>query len=77
MQFSSTSYFPSSLDIETQRLAFKTSYVLTGDRFQRVTVISPLSSEVNKGNVQMLRPPNPKLPAGSNWQRFPSTPSSD
>lgn len=55
---SNQKYFASSLDIETQRLAFKTSYVLTGDRFQRVTVISPLSSEVNKGNVQMLYKPN-------------------
>ena len=55
---SNQKYFASSLDIETQRLAFKTSYVLAGDRFQRVTVISPLSSEVNKGNVQMLYRPN-------------------
>ena len=51
---SNQKYAASSLDIETDRLAFKTSYVLTGDRFQRVTVISPLSSEVNKGNLQML-----------------------
>jgi hypothetical protein len=55
---SNQKYFASSLDIETQRLAFKTSYVMTGDQFQRVTVISPLSSEVNKGNVQMLYKPN-------------------
>ncbi len=51
-------YFASSMDAETQRLAFKASYVLTGDRFQRVTVLSPFSSEVNKGNVQMLYKPN-------------------
>ena len=55
---SNQKYFASSLDAETDRLAFKTSYVITGDRFQRVTVISPLSSEVNKGNVQMLYRPN-------------------
>lgn len=55
---SNQKYFASSLDIETQRLALKTSYVVTGDRFQRVTVISPLSSEVNKGNIQMLYKPN-------------------
>ena len=55
---SNQKYFASSLDIETQRLALKTSYVVTGDRFQRVTVMSPLSSEVNKGNVQMLYKPN-------------------
>jgi len=55
---SNQKYFASSLDIETQTLAFKSSYVVTGDQFQRVTVISPLSSEVNKGNVQMLYRPN-------------------
>jgi len=55
---SNQKYFASAADVETERLAFKASYVFTGDRFQRVTVISPLSSEVNKGNVQMLYKPN-------------------
>lgn len=55
---SNQGYFASSLDAETQKLAFKTSYVLTGDRFERVTVISPFASEVNKGNVEMLYKPN-------------------
>lgn len=55
---SNQGYFASSLDAETQKVAFKASYVLTGDRFQRVTVISPFASEVNKGNVQMLYKPN-------------------
>src|SRR5229473_4010723 len=51
-------YFASGIDAETQKLAFKASYVVTGDMFRRVTVISPMSSEVNKGNVQMLYKPN-------------------
>ena len=51
-------YFASAADVETERLALKASYVLTGDHFQRVTVISPLTSEVNKGNVQVLYKPN-------------------
>ena len=55
---SNQGYFASSFDAETQKLALKASYVLTGDRFERVTVISPFSSEVNKGNVQMLYKPN-------------------
>lgn len=55
---SNQEYFASSLDAETQKVAFKTSYVLTGDRFERVTVITPFASEVNKGNVQMLYKPN-------------------
>jgi len=55
---SNQKYFASSADVETEKLAFKTSYVFMGDRFQRVSVISPLSSEVNKGNVQALYKPN-------------------
>jgi hypothetical protein len=55
---SNEGYFASSFDAETEKLALKASYVLTGDRFERVTVISPFSSEVNKENVQMLYKPN-------------------
>lgn len=55
---SNQKYFAGGLDAETQKLAFKSSYVITGDRFRRVTVTSPMSSEVNKGNVQMLYKPN-------------------
>lgn len=56
---SNQKYFASSLDAEAQKLALKASYVLTGDEFHRVTVNSPLASEVNKGNVQMLYKPSP------------------
>lgn len=55
---SNQAYAATSLDIERRSLAFKSSYVLTGNQFQRVTVISPLSSEINKGNVQMLYRPS-------------------
>lgn len=55
---SNHSYFASSLDAETTKLAFKTSYVLASERFQRVTIAAPFSSEVNKENVQMLYRPN-------------------
>ncbi len=51
-------YFASGIDAETQKLAFKASYVVTGDMFRRVTVISPMTSEVNKGNVQILYKPS-------------------
>ncbi len=54
---SNQKYFASAVDAETEKLAFKASYVITGDSFQRVTVFSPLSSEVNKGNVQLLYKP--------------------
>jgi hypothetical protein len=51
-------YFASSADVETEKLALKTSYTITGDNFRRITVISPVSSEVNKENVQLLYRPN-------------------
>ena len=54
---SNQKYFAASLDAETQKLIFRTSYVLTGNSFQRISLASPLSSEVNKGNVQMLYKP--------------------
>jgi hypothetical protein len=54
---SNQKYFAASFDAETQKLIFRTSYVLTGDRFQRISLASPLSSEVNKGNVQVLYKP--------------------
>jgi len=55
---SNQKYGAATFDAETDKLAFKTSYVVTGDMFRRVTVISPMSSEVNKGNVQMLYKPD-------------------
>ena len=55
---SNQKYFASSADVETEKLALKASYVLTGDRFERVTVVSPLASEVNKGNVQLVYKPD-------------------
>jgi len=39
---------------EAKTFAFKASYVLMGDLFHRITIASPMSSEVDKGNVQML-----------------------
>ena len=54
---SNQKYFAASFDAETQRLIFRASYVLTGNAFQRISLASPLSSEVNKGNVQLLYKP--------------------
>lgn len=54
---SNQKYFAASFDAETQKLIFRTSYVLTGDSFQRITLATPLSSEVNKGNAQVLYKP--------------------
>jgi hypothetical protein len=54
---SNQKYFAASFDAETEKLIFRTSYVLTGNSFQRISLASPLSSEVNKGNVQMLYKP--------------------
>src|SRR5579871_2442982 len=54
---SNQKYFAASLDAETQKLIFRTSYVLTGKSFQRISLASPLSSEVDKGNAQLLYKP--------------------
>ena len=63
-------YFASSLEIETEKLAFRSSYVVTGDKFRRVTVISPMSSEVNKGNIQMLYRPNEHITVTTGHQNI-------
>ena len=55
---SNQGYLASSLDLETDTLAFRAAYVITGDRFRRVTTLTQMSSEVNKGNVQLLYKPN-------------------
>jgi hypothetical protein len=55
---SNQKYSASAVDVETQTFALKSSYVLTGEAFQRITVASPLASEVDKGNVQALYKPN-------------------
>lgn len=55
---SNQKYFATAVDVETEKLAFKAGYVLTGDMFRRVTVTSPLSSEVNKENIQVLYKPD-------------------
>jgi len=54
---SNQKYFAASLDAETEKLIFRSSYVLTGHSFQRISLASPLSSEVNKGNAQLLYKP--------------------
>lgn len=54
-------YFAAAFDAETQKLAFKSGYVITGDEFRRITVNSPTASEVTKGNIQMLYKPNDYL----------------
>jgi len=54
---SNQKYFAAAVDEETEKLALKASYVITGDMFERITVLSPMSSEVNKGNVQLLYKP--------------------
>ena len=55
---SNEKYLATSVDAKLSTLAFKAAYVLTGDNFQRITVSAPLSSEANKGNVQLLYKPN-------------------
>ena len=54
---SNQKYLAASIDAETQKLIFRSSYVLTGNSFQRISLASPLSSEVDKENAQLLYKP--------------------
>ena len=54
---SNQKYLAAGFDAETEKLIFRTSYVLTGKSFQRISLATPLSSEVNKGNAQLLYKP--------------------
>lgn len=65
LNFSSTGGFGSNhayaavgFNIETKNLALKAGYIDTGARFRRMTLVSPLSSEVQKGNVEFAYQPN-------------------
>ena len=54
---SNQKYLAAALDAETEKLIFRTSYVVTGKSFQRISLATPLSSEVDKGNAQLLYKP--------------------
>ncbi|HET9406916.1 MAG TPA: hypothetical protein VFO39_06725 [Candidatus Sulfotelmatobacter sp.] len=51
-------YAAAGFNIETQKLAFKAGYFDTGDRFRRITLTTPLASEVQKGNAEIAYQPN-------------------
>lgn len=55
---SNEKYFATSMDAEMEKFALKSSYVITGDMFHRITIVSPASSEVDKGNIQILYRPD-------------------
>jgi hypothetical protein len=46
---SNQKYFAASFDAETEKLIFRTSYVMTGSSFQRISMASPLSSRSTRG----------------------------
>src|SRR5215469_5162977 len=54
---SNQAYLAGSADVETSKFALKASYAATGDRFRRITVLSPISPEANKGNILALFKP--------------------
>jgi hypothetical protein len=51
---SNQKYFGAGFCAETDQLMLKANYIDAGSMFRRVTVVSPLGSEVNKGNVELL-----------------------
>ncbi len=54
-------YAGTSLTIQKDRLWVRLGYVYEGDRFRRVTVQSPINSEVDRGNVLVVANPFRKL----------------
>src|SRR5208337_2814384 len=50
-------YSAVGLEAETDKLILRTSYIAAGSMFRRITVASPLGSEVGKGNVELLYKP--------------------
>ena len=54
-------YAGTSLTIQKDRLWVRLGYVYEGDRFRRVTVQSPVNSEVDRGNVLVVANPFRKL----------------
>jgi hypothetical protein len=55
---SNQKYFGAGFCAETDRLMLKGNYINAGSMFRRVTVVSPLGSEVNKANAELLYRPN-------------------
>ncbi len=51
-------YAATAVDLHTPTFAVKASYVDTGSDFRRITIISPLSSEVNRENVEVAYQPS-------------------
>jgi hypothetical protein len=51
---SNQKYFGAGFCVETDLLMLKANYINAGSTFRRVMVVSPLGSEVNKGNVELV-----------------------
>ena len=51
-------YTAAGFNIQTDKLALKAAYIQTGESFRRVTLASPLASEVQKGNFEIVYQPN-------------------
>jgi hypothetical protein len=71
-------YAATGFNIETNKLALRAAYVDTGTRFRRITLMSPLTSEVQKGNIEIAYQPNRivSLNAGHHNILEPLTPDS-
>jgi hypothetical protein len=50
-------YSAAGFEAENDKLVLRASYIAAGSMFRRVTVPSPLGSEVDKGNVEVLYKP--------------------
>ena len=55
---SGQAYAATGFHIETDKFALRAAYVDTGTRFRRIALVSPLVSEVQKGNIEVAYQPN-------------------
>lgn len=55
---SNQAYAAGGLKIQTEKLILKAAYIETGTQFRRITVVSPVASEVQNSNVELAYRPN-------------------
>jgi len=63
-------YFASSLTAEKEWISVKAAYILAGDQFRRISVLSPLTSEVDHENIYVTLRPRKFLALSAGRQNF-------
>jgi hypothetical protein len=63
-------YSATSLSLDREWVALKTAYIRAGNRFRRIAVEQPLSSEVDRENVMLTLRPSSSLMLSAGRQNF-------